>query len=217
MKLFNTLTTLYSSKVQDSTVRASGISRTGCKPVSSEGELWLLGHRWHWHFGTAPASARHSNKMNGVNLVKLLDCNSLHIGVLKPGFPTATCLNLVQHKYIPGLWFLIFPGFPLICPTKLRWLFKVGLRHCIKSGGIFFFRPLTNQTGTQQELFELLQAAFIHQKYRAPLLRRQLPRSRALCPPLPLQCKEVYRIACITQAQMVLVPQQLAASKITMG
>lgn len=72
-------------------------------------------------------------------------CNTLPIRVLKPSFPAATRLNLLQHKYIPALQFLIFPGFLLFCPTKLRRLFKEGLRHYIRSGGIFFFRALTKK------------------------------------------------------------------------
>lgn len=82
----------------------------------------------------------------------------------------ATRLNLVQHKHISGLQFLVFPGFLLFFPTKLRWLFKVGLRYYITSGGIFLFRALISKICTQGELSELLQAVFIHQQYWAPHL-----------------------------------------------
>lgn len=133
-----------------------------------------LGGRWLLHYGTIPSFTQHSNKMNWLNLVKMLRLQHSPQQGLKPSFPAATCLNLLQHKSIPGLWFLIFPGFLLFCPTKLSWLFKVGLRHYIKSGGIFFFRALRNKTCIQRELFELLQAAFIHQKNWAPLLHRHL-------------------------------------------
>lgn len=109
------------------------------------------------------------NTQNQANPVMMRRLQPLHSRVLKPHLPA--CRNLVQHKHIPGLQILIFSGFLLFCPSKLRWFLKSGFDY-IKGGGICFFRALPNKTCTQEEWFEVLQAAFIHQKEWASLLLR---------------------------------------------